>query len=60
MRFGDEDGDLDILITRRAWQGDAPPRVGQDIEGQLWLQGRLWMPSEPSSAAARRGQGIGR
>lgn len=60
MRFGDEDGDLDILITRRAWKGDAPPRVGQDIEGQLWLQGRLWMPSEPSSAAARRGQGIGR
>lgn len=35
---------LDILITRRAWTGEAPPQVGQDIEGRLWLQGYLWMP----------------
>ncbi len=46
MRFGDEDADLDILITRRAWSGEAPPQVGQDIEGQLWLQGYLWMPGK--------------
>ena len=39
----DEDCDLDILITRRAWSGEAPPQVGQDIEGRLWLQGYLWM-----------------
>lgn len=44
MRFGDKDADLDILITRRAWSGEAPPQVGQDIEGRLWLQGYLWMP----------------
>lgn len=44
MRFGDEDADLDIVITRRAWSGNAPPQVGQDIEGRLWLQGYLWMP----------------
>lgn len=44
MRFGDEDADLDILVTRRAWTGAAPPHVGQDIEGLLWLQGYLWMP----------------
>ncbi len=44
MRFGDEDADLDILVTRRAWSGQAPPQVGQDIEGRLWLQGYLWMP----------------
>lgn len=44
MRFGDEDADLDILITQKAWSGEAPPRVGQDIEGRLWLQGYLWMP----------------
>lgn len=44
MRFGDEDADLDIVITRRAWSGEAPPQVGQDIEGRLWLQGYLWMP----------------
>lgn len=42
FRFGDEDADLDIVITRRAWKGDAPPQVGQDIEGTLWLQGHLW------------------
>lgn len=41
--FGDasDDGDLKIVITQRAWQGDEPPKVGQDIEGHLWLQG--WM-----------------
>lgn len=39
FRFGDEDADLDIVITRRAWSGDQPPHVGQDIEGTLWLQG---------------------
>ena len=44
MRFGDEDADLDILITRRAWSGDTPPQVGQDIDGRLWLQGYLWKP----------------
>lgn len=48
MRFGDTDADLDILITRRAWGGDAPPQVGQDVEGRLWLQGYLWMPEGPS------------
>ncbi len=47
MRFGEADADLDIVITRRAWQGDAPPQVGQDIEGRLWLQGYLWMPNLP-------------
>lgn len=44
MRFGGKDADLDILITQRAWSGDLPPQVGQDIEGRLWLQGYLWMP----------------
>lgn len=36
-----EDFDLDILVTARAWDGDTPPEVGQDIEGSLWLQGYL-------------------
>ncbi len=44
FRFGDENADLDIVITRRAWSGDQPPQVGQDIEGTLWLQGHLWCP----------------
>lgn len=44
MRFGDMDADLDIVITRRAWTGAAPPQPGQDIEGLLWLQAYLWRP----------------
>lgn len=54
MRHGSgeamKDADLDIHITRRAWRVDAPPMVGQDIEGTLWLQGFLWMPTGPSAA----------
>lgn len=46
MRFGDEDADLAILVTRRAWQGETPPKRGMHIDGRLWLQGRLWAPSE--------------
>lgn len=42
LRFEDDDVDLDMLITRRAWQSSEPPCVGQDIEGALWLQGYLW------------------
>lgn len=39
----DSDGvDLDIIITERAWTGEGPPKVGQELEGEMWLQGRLW------------------
>jgi hypothetical protein len=41
MRFNAIDREYNIVITRRVWRGDQPPAVGQDIEGQLWLQGRL-------------------
>ena len=37
-----EDFDLKVLITERAWSGQTPPKVGQDISGTLWLQGFLW------------------
>ncbi|NJD37461.1 MAG: hypothetical protein FIA89_03945 [Geobacter sp.] len=39
-----EEFDLDIVITALAWDGAAPPEVGQDIEGSLWLQGYLQEP----------------
>jgi hypothetical protein len=42
LRFDDNDFNLDILITKRSWQGDSSPAIGQDIEGRLWLQGYLW------------------
>ena len=42
MRMDTEDAELDVFVTSRAWSGDQPPQVGEDIEGTLWLQGRLW------------------
>ena len=42
MEFEGENADLDVFVTERAWHGDEPPRIGQDIDGRLWLQGRLW------------------
>ena len=36
---GDEEFDLPILITARAWHHDSPPKAGQDIVGVLWMQG---------------------
>ena len=46
MRFSDEedyeDAELEIVVTQRAWSGSEPPKVGQDVEGRLWLQGYLW------------------
>lgn len=36
-----DDVDLTIVITQRAWGGDKPPYVGQDIEGRIWLQGYM-------------------
>jgi hypothetical protein len=42
MGDGSSELNLDIVITDRAWSGSSPPKVGQSIEGRLWLQGRLW------------------
>jgi len=42
MQMESEDAELEIHITDRVWSGSEPPRVGDDIEGTLWLQGRLW------------------
>ena len=55
MRLSDyrsEDVDLDILITRKAWEGSEPPRVDQDIEVRLWLQVHLWYPHDHGSVGA--------
>lgn len=42
MQMDTEDAELDVFVTSRAWSGDEPPQVGEDMEGTLWLQGRLW------------------
>jgi hypothetical protein len=44
MRLSDyltEDIDLNIVITCQAWERNSAPKVGEDIEGSLWLQGYL-------------------
>ncbi len=33
--------DIDILVTQRIWEENESPKIGDDIEGSLWLQGRL-------------------
>ncbi|WP_282754074.1 hypothetical protein [Desulfuromonas thiophila] len=47
MRDMPDDLDLEIRITEKVWQGTQPLRVGDDIEGTLWLQGFLWS-TEPT------------
>ena len=36
---GAVDFDLDIVVTRRVWGHGPPPLVGDDMEGNVWLQG---------------------
>lgn len=40
----DREFNLRILVTRRIWKEAAAPRLGEDVCGRLWLQGRLWSP----------------
>lgn len=40
----DDEFDFNIVVTRKIWESDEPPRPGQDIEGAMWLQGYLWSP----------------
>jgi len=39
---GDRDLDLEILVTQKVWGEGTPPKVGEDMEGAIWLQGYLW------------------
>ena len=43
---GDQDLDLEILVTQKVWGGSSPPQVGDDMEGAIWLQGYLWWVGE--------------
>ena len=33
--------DMDILVTEKIWKHSHAPKVGDDIEGSVWMQGRL-------------------
>lgn len=33
--------DIEILLTKRTWKEKRAPKVGDDIEGTIWLQGNL-------------------
>ena len=40
--LNNEDAPMTMVITSLAWAHDFPPKVGMDVEGLLWLQGRMW------------------
>lgn len=43
--FGDDiEYSIDILVTDMIWNEDNPPKVGDDIDGSVWLQGRMIEP----------------
>lgn len=42
MRFDNEDAYLKVIISEKAWQANRPPKIGDEIEGLLWLQGYRW------------------
>jgi hypothetical protein len=33
--------DMDILVTEKIWKSKTAPKIGDDIEGSVWMQGRL-------------------
>jgi len=33
--------DIDILVTSKTWKGNNIPQKGDDIEGSVWMQGKL-------------------
>lgn len=37
----DESADIPMIITKLAWQEQEKPKVGDEIDGALWLQGSL-------------------
>jgi len=39
----DKDVDLDIYVADRCFEKDKVPQVGDDVRGNLWMQGHLWM-----------------
>ena len=41
--------DMDAFVTERTWTDGESPRIGQDIERSLWLQGRLWSAVQAGS-----------
>lgn len=40
----DNEYSIDILVTDLIWKTIVPPQVGDDIEGSVWLQGRMIEP----------------
>ncbi|MCK9487814.1 MAG: hypothetical protein M0Q42_00150 [Xanthomonadales bacterium] len=46
FRLDEVDVDLDVIVSGKAWRGEQPPQVGQNVQGSLWLQGRMWMSGD--------------
>jgi hypothetical protein len=54
LRFSG-DLNLNILVTRRVWEGERPPQVGEDVEGRLWLQGYMALAHAWRDSLGRQG-----
>lgn len=42
---GDQDFNIDVLLTDHVLDDRPPPAVGTDIRALIWLQGRTWWPN---------------
>lgn len=50
-------GVLEVLVTGKVWEGAQAPRVGEDIEGRLWLQGHRIADGGPAGNGDAGGAG---
>lgn len=43
LRESEEDNiyDMDILVTKKTWKENDIPKIGDDIEGRVWMQGKI-------------------
>jgi hypothetical protein len=32
---------MDILVTKKTWKENDIPKIGDDIEGRVWMQGKI-------------------
>lgn len=41
VRDGDDDFNLDVFVSKKAWESEGEPEIGDDVQARIWLQGEL-------------------
>ncbi|MBN2896140.1 MAG: hypothetical protein JXK05_09665 [Campylobacterales bacterium] len=41
VRRGDDGFNLDVFVSKKAWESESDPKIGDDVEAKIWLQGEL-------------------